>query len=57
MLSPVVQLRISHHLARDLKPENVLLTADNPPQAKVADFGLAKMVDSVTFLRVSMNQT
>lgn len=36
---------------RDLKPENVLLTTENPPTVKVADFGLAKVVDSVTFLR------
>ncbi|KAH9485365.1 Serine/threonine-protein kinase cds1 [Psilocybe cubensis] len=36
---------------RDLKPENVLLTADKPPKVKVADFGLAKVVDSLTMLR------
>ncbi|GLB37085.1 putative forkhead associated domain containing protein [Lyophyllum shimeji] len=36
---------------RDLKPENVLLTKDNPPIVKVADFGLAKFVDSLTMLR------
>ncbi|TFY55453.1 hypothetical protein EVJ58_g8242 [Rhodofomes roseus] len=36
---------------RDLKPENVLLTRDNPPLVKVADFGLAKAVDSMTMLR------
>ncbi|KAJ7467081.1 kinase-like domain-containing protein [Mycena latifolia] len=36
---------------RDLKPENVLLTRDNPPIVKVADFGLAKIVDSMTMLR------
>lgn len=36
---------------RDLKPENVLLTSDNPPIVKVADFGLAKVVDSLTFLK------
>ncbi|KAJ7760936.1 kinase-like domain-containing protein [Mycena metata] len=30
---------------RDLKPENVLLTTDRPPILKIADFGLAKMVD------------
>lgn len=36
---------------RDLKPENVLLTTENPPTVKVADFGLAKVVDSVTFLK------
>ncbi|KAJ6594532.1 kinase-like domain-containing protein [Mycena capillaripes] len=30
---------------RDLKPENILLTADRPPILKIADFGLAKMVD------------
>lgn len=38
---------------RDLKPENVLLTDDQPPMVKVADFGLAKVVDSMTMLRVS----
>ncbi|KAG9316853.1 kinase-like domain-containing protein [Chiua virens] len=37
---------------RDLKPENVLLTAEDPPTVKVADFGLAKVVDSLTFLKV-----
>ncbi|KAK7018876.1 Pkinase-domain-containing protein [Favolaschia claudopus] len=36
---------------RDLKPENVLLTAHNPPIVKVADFGLAKIVDSMTMLK------
>ncbi|EKM54866.1 uncharacterized protein PHACADRAFT_259022 [Phanerochaete carnosa HHB-10118-sp] len=36
---------------RDLKPENVLLTTDNPPIVKVADFGLAKAIDSLTMLR------
>ncbi|KAJ7028540.1 kinase-like domain-containing protein [Mycena alexandri] len=30
---------------RDLKPENVLLTTDRPPILKIADFGLAKMID------------
>ncbi|KAI0646002.1 Pkinase-domain-containing protein [Trametes meyenii] len=36
---------------RDLKPENVLLTDDQPPVVKVADFGLAKVIDSMTMLR------
>ncbi|KAJ6538801.1 Pkinase-domain-containing protein [Mycena vulgaris] len=36
---------------RDLKPENVLLTRDDPPIVKVADFGLAKIVDSMTMLK------
>ncbi|KAI0058110.1 kinase-like protein [Artomyces pyxidatus] len=36
---------------RDLKPENVLMTKDDPPIAKVADFGLAKAVDSFTMLK------
>ncbi|KAI9571653.1 kinase-like domain-containing protein [Boletus coccyginus] len=36
---------------RDLKPENVLLTSSHPPTVKVADFGLAKVVDSHTFLK------
>jgi serine/threonine protein kinase len=39
-------------ICRDLKPENVLLTNDDPPIAKVADFGLAKLVDEGTFLKV-----
>jgi serine/threonine/tyrosine protein kinase RAD53 len=32
--------------------QNILLTTDNPPIVKVADFGLAKLVDSQTMLRV-----
>ncbi|KAF7322168.1 Pkinase-domain-containing protein [Mycena kentingensis (nom. inval.)] len=36
---------------RDLKPENVLMTTDSPPIVKVADFGLAKIVDSMTMLK------
>ena len=32
--------------------QNVLLTKDDPPIVKVADFGLAKAVDSFTMLRV-----
>ncbi|TDL21737.1 Pkinase-domain-containing protein [Rickenella mellea] len=36
---------------RDLKPENILVTKDDPPVVKVADFGLAKAVDSMTQFR------
>ncbi|KIY46778.1 Pkinase-domain-containing protein, partial [Fistulina hepatica ATCC 64428] len=36
---------------RDLKPENILLTKDSPPTVKIADFGLGKMVDSLTHLK------
>lgn len=43
-------LGIAH---RDLKPENILLTDDNPPVVKIADFGLAKAVDTLTALHVS----
>jgi ser/thr/tyr protein kinase RAD53 len=39
---------------RDLKPENVLLTNEDPPKVKVADFGLAKTVDSLTMLKVRL---
>lgn len=38
-------------LHRDLKPENILLTRDNPPQVKVADFGLAKLVNNLTIAK------
>jgi len=37
--------------------QNVLLTRDNPPIVKVADFGLAKFVDSLTMLRVRVEAT
>ncbi|KAF9029586.1 kinase-like domain-containing protein [Rhodocollybia butyracea] len=47
-LSYVHSLGIAH---RDLKPENVLLTKDDPPNVKVADFGLAKATDSQTMLK------
>ncbi|EIW63653.1 kinase-like protein, partial [Trametes versicolor FP-101664 SS1] len=36
---------------RDLKPENVLLTAHDPPVVKVADFGLARVVDGVALFQ------
>ncbi|EIW84797.1 kinase-like protein, partial [Coniophora puteana RWD-64-598 SS2] len=36
---------------RDLKPENILLTSDNPPIVKIADFGLAKIVDIQTIVK------
>ena len=32
--------------------QNVLLTKDEPPVVKVADFGLAKYIDSLTMLKV-----
>ncbi|KAI0794699.1 kinase-like domain-containing protein [Fomes fomentarius] len=36
---------------RDLKPENVLLTDDHPPIVKVADFGFAKVIDSLSMMQ------
>ncbi|KAI0701142.1 Pkinase-domain-containing protein [Cerioporus squamosus] len=36
---------------RDLKPENVLLTDDAPPMVKLADFGLASVIDSLSVLQ------
>jgi serine/threonine protein kinase len=33
------QMKITH---RDLKPDNMLLTDDDPPILKVADFGVSK---------------
>jgi serine/threonine protein kinase len=38
---------------RDLKPENIILTSTTPPICKVADFGLSKIVDDVTFLKTT----
>ena len=36
---------------RDLKPENIMMTDTSPPDCKVIDFGLAKIVDENTFLK------
>ncbi|PPQ80603.1 hypothetical protein CVT25_001565 [Psilocybe cyanescens] len=36
---------------RDLKPENILVTKEDHPIAKVADFGVAKLVDGMEMLR------
>lgn len=47
-LAYIHSIGIAH---RDLKPENILLTDDPTPIAKVADFGLAKIVDSMTMLK------
>ena len=38
---------------RDLKPDNVLLTRGDNPVIKVSDFGLAKAVDGMTFLKTA----
>jgi len=35
---------------RDLKPANVLLTSDEPPQPKLADFGIAKVPDATAVI-------
>ncbi|KAH9939108.1 kinase-like domain-containing protein, partial [Epithele typhae] len=47
-------LKYMHRLGivhRDLKPENVLLTTEHPPIVKVSDFGLAKVLDSLSVLQ------
>jgi serine/threonine/tyrosine protein kinase RAD53 len=36
---------------RDLKPENIMMTSTSPPECKIANFGLAKLVDNHTFLK------
>ncbi|KAJ7072065.1 kinase-like domain-containing protein [Mycena amicta] len=36
---------------RDLKPDNILLTTHEPPIVKVADFGVAKLVDQQSGLK------
>lgn len=35
---------------RDLKPANVLLTDDDPPRPKLADFGIAKVIDATAII-------
>ncbi|KAH9083330.1 CAMK/RAD53 protein kinase [Lactarius deliciosus] len=44
---------VSQHITRQMcnALANVLLTKDDPPNVKVADFGLAKVVDSLTMLK------
>jgi serine/threonine/tyrosine protein kinase RAD53 len=43
----------THSQTDHILSQNILLTNDNPPMIKVADFGLAKVVDSQTMLRVA----
>ncbi|KAJ7467061.1 kinase-like domain-containing protein [Mycena latifolia] len=47
-LAYIHRCKITH---RDLKPENIILTQKTPPIVKIADFGLAKLVDENTALR------
>ncbi|KAJ7141161.1 kinase-like domain-containing protein [Mycena epipterygia] len=37
--------------------QNILLTKDKPPILKIADFGLSKLVDDATALRIVMRQS
>ncbi|KAJ7092082.1 kinase-like domain-containing protein [Mycena belliarum] len=39
---------------RDLKPENILVTAARPPVVKIADFGLAKLIDPARLASMSI---
>lgn len=39
---------------RDLKPSNIMLDESEPPILKLVDFGLAKMMNSKTLLRVRL---
>ncbi|KAI1786012.1 kinase-like domain-containing protein, partial [Ganoderma leucocontextum] len=36
---------------RDIKPGNILVFSRNPLSVKVADFGIAKMIDQETYLQ------
>ncbi|KAH7050976.1 kinase-like domain-containing protein [Auriculariales sp. MPI-PUGE-AT-0066] len=45
-------LHANNIVHRDLKPENVLIQNGPPMLAKIADFGLAKVVDDQTMLKV-----
>lgn len=47
-------LHASGIVHRDLKPENVLVTTPSPRRrAKIADFGLAKIMNAETFLKTA----
>lgn len=35
------------------KPQNILVLSQNPLSVKVADFGIAKMMDQQTYLQVN----
>jgi serine/threonine/tyrosine protein kinase RAD53 len=54
LVDGMVHLHKRNIAHRDLKPENLLLTMDNPPILKIGDFGMAKVSNSQTALKVRM---
>ena len=51
-LTSTQYLHKNHIVHRDLKPQNILLSECQPPVAKLADFGLAKIINSNALLSV-----
>ena len=52
MMSALDYLHKSNVTHRDIKPDNILIAADDPLKVKLSDFGLSKVIkDNETFMK------